>query len=129
MDGTRRARQSWRPTPLHRLDDPPMPTVTFIAFDGSRHPVAVPVGTTLMHAATENGVPGIDGDCGGQCACATCHVFIEPPWSALTGVRTQVENDMLNFSAGLRESSRLGCQIRMTEALDGIEVHLPEGQH
>ena len=106
-----------------------MPRVQFIAFDGSRHPVDVPTGTTLMRAATDNGVPGIDGDCGGQCACATCHVYIEAPWAQLTGARTQMEDDMLNFSAGLRETSRLGCQIAVTEAMDGIEVHLPEGQH
>lgn len=106
-----------------------MPTVNFIAFDGTPHRVQVSTGTTLMRAATDHGVPGIDGDCGGQCACATCHVYIEAPWSALTGARTQVENDMLNFSAGLRDSSRLGCQISVTDDLDGIVVHLPEGQH
>lgn len=111
------------------IDDITMPRVQFIAFDGSRHPVDVPVGTTLMRAATDNGVPGIDGDCGGQCACATCHVYIDGPWAQLTGARTQMEDDMLNFSAGLRETSRLGCQIAVTEAMDGIEVHLPEGQH
>ena len=106
-----------------------MPTVNFIAFDGTPHRVDVPAGTTLMRAATDHGVPGIDGDCGGQCACATCHVYIEAPWAALTGARTKVENDMLNFSAGLRDSSRLGCQISVTAELDGIVVHLPEGQH
>lgn len=106
-----------------------MPTVNFIAFDGSRHPVSVPVGTTLMRAATDQGLPGIDGDCGGQCACATCHVYIEAPWAALTGERQAHEHQMLNFSAGLRDSSRLACQIPVTDALDGIEVQLPEGQH
>jgi 2Fe-2S ferredoxin len=106
-----------------------MPTVTFIAFDGTPHPVEVPVGITLMQAAIEFGVPGIDGDCGGNCACATCHVYIEGPWSEQTGARTAVENDMLNFSAGLRDSSRLACQITVTAALDGIEVHMPQGQH
>ena len=65
-----------------------MPQVNFITHDGSVHTVDVPVGTTLMRAATDNGVPGIDGDCGGQCACATCHVYIEAPWDALTGERT-----------------------------------------
>lgn len=106
-----------------------MPTVNFIAFDGSRHTVDVPEGSSLMLAAVDHGVPGIDGDCGGQCACATCHVYIQPPWSALTGPRTAREDQMLNFSAGLRDSSRLGCQVPLTAALDGIEVHLPEGQH
>lgn len=107
-----------------------MPRVNFIAHDGRSHPVDVPVGTTLMRAATDNGVPGIDGDCGGQCACATCHVYIESPWSAVTGARTAHEDEMLNFSACLQEgSSRLGCQIAMSDALDGIVVKLPEGQH
>jgi ferredoxin, 2Fe-2S len=107
-----------------------MPRVNFIAYDGSPHPVDVPAGTTLMRAATDNGVPGIDGDCGGQCACATCHVYIEAPWAALTGARTAREDEMLNFSACLQEgSSRLGCQITMNDALDGIVVMLPEGQH
>ena len=65
-----------------------------------------------------------------QCACATCHVYIEAPWDALTGARTAREDEMLNFSACLQEgSSRLGCQIRVSDALDGIVVKLPEGQH
>jgi 2Fe-2S ferredoxin len=106
-----------------------MPRVTFIAFDGTPHVVDVPAGTTLMRAATDHGVPGIDGDCGGNCACATCHIYVEAPWSARTGERTAVENDMLNFSAGLRDTSRLACQITMSDALDGIEVHMPQGQH
>ena len=107
-----------------------MPQVNFIAHDGSPHTVDVPVGTNLMRAATDNGVPGIDGDCGGQCACATCHVYIEAPWDALSGERTVKENDMLNFSACLQEgTSRLGCQVTVSDALDGIVVKLPEGQH
>lgn len=106
-----------------------MPKVTFIAHNGTRHEVKVPTGTTLMSAATDNQVPGIDGDCGGQCACATCHVFIEAPWADRTGARTAVEEDMLNFTADLRDSSRLACQIRLTDALDGLVVSMPEGQH
>jgi 2Fe-2S ferredoxin len=106
-----------------------VPRLTFIAFDGRRYPVDVPEGSTLMRAAIDHGVPGIDGDCGGLCACATCHVFVEPPWDALAGGRTSVEEDMLNFTAELRGSSRLACQIRITEALDGLEVTMPNGQH
>ena len=107
-----------------------MPRVNFVTYHGTHHPVDVPAGTTLMRAATENGVPGIDGDCGGRCACATCHIYIEPPWDAVTGARSGSENEMLNFSACLREdSSRLGCQIMVSAALDGIVVKLPEGQH
>lgn len=106
-----------------------MPTVRFVTFAGTPHEVTVPAGTTLMQAATANGVPGIDGDCGGQCACATCHCYIDAPWSALTGARTANEEQMLGFSAGLRATSRLGCQVIVTDALDGIVVSLPEGQH
>lgn len=106
-----------------------MPRVRFITFAGQAHDVEVPAGSTLMRAATDHGVPGIDGDCGGQCACATCHCYIEPPWQALTGTRTAAEDQMLNFSDGLRDSSRLACQVIVTEAVDGIVVHLPEGQH
>lgn len=106
-----------------------MPRVNFFAHDGSPHPVDVPVGTTLMRAATDHRVPGIDGDCGGLCACATCHVYIESPWAELTGARTASEDEMLNFSACLQDSSRLACQITVSEALDGIVVRLPEGQH
>lgn len=106
-----------------------MPRITYTTFQGERHTVDVPVGTTLMEAATHNSVPGIDGDCGGQCACATCHVYIDEPWSALTGERSEAEEDMLNFAEDFRPTSRLGCQIRLTEAMDGLEVAMPEGQH
>ena len=106
-----------------------MPKVTFIAHNGSRHDVEAPNGLSLMRAAIDNNVPGIDGDCGGQCACATCHVFVDAPWSALTGPRTQREDEMLNFAAELRDSSRLACQIEFSDALDGLVVSLPEGQH
>lgn len=106
-----------------------MPTVHFIAHDGQRSTVEVPTGLSLMRAALDNDVRGIDGDCGGQAACATCHVFIEAPWNALTGQRTPHEEEMLNFAAELRDTSRLACQVEMTNALDGIVVGLPEGQH
>ena len=106
-----------------------MPKVTFIAHDGSRHEVQAEAGLSLMRAAVDNGVRGIDGDCGGQCACATCHVFVDPAWGQQTGARTQMEDDMLNFAAELRDSSRLACQITVSDALDGLVVTMPEGQH
>ena len=106
-----------------------MPQVIFIAFNGQRHPVEVPVGLSLMRAATDNNVPGIDGDCGGQCACATCHVFVDRAWADRTGSRTAHEDEMLNFAAELRNNSRLACQITITDALDGLVVSMPEGQH
>lgn len=106
-----------------------MPTVHFIAHDGQRSTVEAPAGVSLMRAALDNDVRGIDGDCGGQAACATCHVFIEAPWNALTGSRTAHEEEMLNFAAELNDNSRLACQIELSAALDGIVVKLPEGQH
>lgn len=106
-----------------------MPTVTFIAHDGTRSTVTVAAGTTLMRAAVDHNVAGIDGDCGGMCACATCHVFVDEAWAARTGARNANEEDMLNFAAELRDSSRLACQITLTDELDGLVVTMPEGQH
>ena len=106
-----------------------MPIVTFIEFNGTPHEVEVSEGTTLMRAATDHSVPGIDGDCGGQCACATCHVFIAPAWIDRVGGRNSNEDEMLNFASGLRDNSRLACQITLTNALDGLLVAMPEGQH
>jgi len=103
--------------------------VTFIDFAGSARTVEVPVGTTLMRAATDNRVSGIDGDCGGNCACATCHVYVDPDWSSRLGSRTLSEEDMLNLVEDLRSNSRLACQITLTEALNGLVVNLPESQH
>ena len=106
-----------------------MPKVTFIAFDGTPHAVEAPTGLSLMRAALDNNVRGIDGDCGGNCACATCHVFIAPEWAAKIGPRTQAEDEMLTFAAVLRDSSRLACQITLSDELDGLVVSMPEGQH
>lgn len=106
-----------------------MPTITFIDFHGTARAVDVLPGTTLMRAAVDNDIPGIDGDCGGCCACATCHVFVEPAWLARTGPRTTSEEEMLNFTADLRENSRLACQMPLTADLDGLVVHTPQGQH
>jgi 2Fe-2S ferredoxin len=106
-----------------------MPKVTFIAFHGTQRTVDVPIGTTLMRAATDNRVAGIDGDCGGNCACATCHIYIDPKWVGRTGVRTPGEQDMLNLVADLRDNSRLACQITVGEDLDGLVVAMPESQH
>jgi ferredoxin, 2Fe-2S len=106
-----------------------MPKVTFNGFAGGAHTVEVPLGTTLMRAATDNRVPGIDGDCGGNCACATCHVYVDPDWSDRVGARTATEEEMLNLVADLRGNSRLACQITLTDALNGLIVSLPESQH
>ena len=106
-----------------------MAKITFIAHDGTRTPVDIAVGQSLLTAALNNGVRGIDGDCGGQCACATCHIFIEAPWSAKIPEPQLNESEMLNFTAERKPSSRLACQINMTDGLDGMEVSMPAGQH
>lgn len=105
-----------------------MVRVAFIEHDGTQHDVEAPEGWSLMEAAVKNGVPGIDGDCGGVCACATCHVFLEPAWMGRLGPRTAGEDDMLEFSAEMAANSRLACQIRLEPALDGLTVHMPASQ-
>ena len=106
-----------------------MPKVTFVAHDGSRHPVDAVEGDSLMRAAVDNGVPGIDADCGGMCACATCHVFVDPEWGARLPAPTPQEEAMLGLAAEQTERSRLACQIVVTAELDGLTVAMPEAQH
>lgn len=83
---------------------------------------------TVMESAVKNMVPGIDADCGGACACATCHIYIEPEWQEATGEREEMEEDMLDFAFDVRENSRLSCQIKVSSALDGLTVRVPEKQ-
>jgi 2Fe-2S ferredoxin len=106
-----------------------MPKVTFVAFDGTPHCVEAACGTSLMRAATDSRVPGIDGDCGGNCACATCHVYVDPDWSDRVAARTATERDMLNLVPEFQDNSRLACQITLDDSLNGLVVTLPESQH
>lgn len=106
-----------------------MPRVKYIEFNGTEHDIDVPVGLSVMRGAIDNNVPGIDADCGGQCACATCHVFVDAQWIAATGTPPDMEESMLEFAAMRQDNSRLACQIEMSEALDGLVVRMPEGQH
>ena len=106
-----------------------MPKITYIEHSGKEHIIDAPVGQTVMEAAVKHAVPGIDADCGGACACATCHVFVTPEWEAKTGTRTEAEVAMLNFAAEVKPNSRLSCQIPITAELDGLVVHMPDGQH
>jgi ferredoxin, 2Fe-2S len=105
-----------------------MAKITFITHDGARHEVEAQNGMSVMEAAIKNMVPGIDADCGGACACATCHVFVEPEWQDKTGERSEMEEDMLDFAYDVRESSRLSCQIKVRDELDGLIVKVPEKQ-
>ena len=105
-----------------------MAIITFIENDGTRHDVDVTDGISLMESAVNNGVPGIDADCGGECACATCHVFIPEQWSAKIDEQGEMELDMLDLSENRKETSRLACQIQLGPELDGMEVGLPVSQ-
>jgi 2Fe-2S ferredoxin len=106
-----------------------MPRITYIEHDGTEHQIEVPVGQSVMQGAVDNGVPGIDADCGGECACATCHVFVDPAWLARTGTPDEQEKSMVSFAATAQPNSRLACQIKVTAALDGLVVRMPEAQH
>ncbi|WP_374348630.1 2Fe-2S iron-sulfur cluster-binding protein [Phenylobacterium sp.] len=106
-----------------------MPKIIYHAFDGEIRTVEVSVGATVMDAAVRNAVPGIDGDCGGACACATCHVYVPDEWLARLEPQSEMEQSMLEFAENVRPSSRLGCQIKMEAKLDGLEVQTPESQH
>ena len=108
-----------------------MPKITYIEHDGTPHEVQVPVGKSVMQGAIENNVPGIDADCGGECACATCHVYVDDKWLNQVGLPEpgSQEASMLSFAAVTQPDSRLSCQIPVTDALDGLVVRMPEGQH
>lgn len=103
--------------------------VTYIESDGTSRDVNVEEGVNLMDAALDNMVPGIDGDCGGVCACATCHVHVESSWIDKLTPMDETEDAMLELTDDRNESSRLCCQIKATPELDGLIVHTPEGQH
>jgi ferredoxin, 2Fe-2S len=105
-----------------------MVKITFIQNNGTVQTVDAQPGMTVMESAVKNMVPGIDADCGGACACATCHVFVEPQWTETAGKRSEMEEDMLDFAFDVRDNSRLSCQIKVTEALDGLVVRVPEKQ-
>jgi 2Fe-2S ferredoxin len=105
-----------------------MVKITFIQPDDSRQEVEAEPGLTLMEAARLNSVPGIEAECGGACACATCHVYVEEAWRDKTGKPAQMEEDMLDFAFDVRDSSRLSCQIKLTPELDGLVVRVPAKQ-
>ena len=106
-----------------------MSTVNFVEPDGTKKVVVVEDGTSLMQAAVENDVIGIMGDCGGACSCATCHCFIEDGFFDKLEEPDPVEKSMLEFAADPQANSRLGCQVFMSDELDGIVVKLPESQY
>lgn len=106
-----------------------MPEIVYVEHNGTEHRVEVPVGTSIMQGAVNHLVPGIEGDCGGLCACGTCHVYVPAEWQPLCGTPDELERGMLEFAFDVRESSRLSCQIRATEAMDGMIVQMPVRQY
>eukprot|EP00456_Euglypha_rotunda_P062017 TRINITY_DN52011_c0_g1_i1.p3 TRINITY_DN52011_c0_g1~~TRINITY_DN52011_c0_g1_i1.p3 ORF type:complete len:107 (+),score=18.21 TRINITY_DN52011_c0_g1_i1:89-409(+) len=105
-----------------------MVRITYVEHSGAEHAVESPVGVSIMEAAKNNMVPGIEADCGGACACATCHVFFDGEWSARVGEPNAQEADMLDVVDERQPSSRLSCQITVSETLDGVIVRLPASQ-
>jgi ferredoxin, 2Fe-2S len=105
-----------------------MPKIVFIEPGGGRREINAPVGITLMEAARQHGVQGVVAQCGGACACATCHVYIDPSWLARLQPREEMEEGMLEIAWEPRNNSRLSCQIQITAEMDGLEVTVPQRQ-
>lgn len=105
-----------------------MGTITFVEYDGTAHDVDLVDGDSLMELATGNGIPGIDGDCGGEASCGTCHVIVDEAWIAITGTRSEEESAMIEMSPECAPNSRLSCQLKACSKFDGLTVRLPEYQ-
>ena len=107
-----------------------MANITYVEYgNGKEHVVDVPNGLTVMEGARDNGIPGIEADCGGACACSTCHVYVDPDWVEKLPAKDAMEEDMLDFAFQPDPArSRLTCQIKVTNALEGLKVFMPEKQ-
>ncbi len=105
-----------------------MTKLTFVSFDGVRYDVDAEDGTSVMENAVRNGIPGIEAECGGACACATCHVYVDDEWTEKVGGPDVMEEDMLDFAFDMKPNSRLSCQIKVSSELDGLVLHVPERQ-
>lgn len=106
-----------------------MVQITYIQHDGEKHQVQLEVGTSVMQGALDNLVDGIVGECGGACSCATCHCYVDEMWVDKIDPAAEMEQEMLEFAAQARSNSRLGCQIMVTENLEGLVVYLPASQY
>ena len=106
-----------------------MAKITYIEHTGKTHTIEAKPGQSVMEGAVKNNIPGIDADCGGACACATCHVYVDDAWAEKTGKASVMEESMLDFANDLQPTSRLSCQIIVSDALDGLIVRMPENQH
>ena len=106
-----------------------MPQIVYVQPDGSREAVPASPGATVMMTAVGHGIPGIVAECGGSAMCATCHVYVDEAWVAKTGTKSAMEESMLDFAEGVQDNSRLSCQIKVSDDLDGLKVTMPESQH
>lgn len=105
-----------------------MPTIKYIAHDGAQYEAEVASGTSVMQGAVDNLIDGIVGECGGSCSCATCHVYVAEPWASRLPPPDAMEKDMIECVLEPRDNSRLSCQIKVTDELDGLEVNMPASQ-
>ena len=105
-----------------------MTKITFVQKDGERIETEAQNGATVMEVAIMNGVPGIVAECGGACTCATCHVYVDEAWAETVGGPSMMEEDMLDFAFEVKPTSRLSCQIKVKENVDGLVVHVPKRQ-
>jgi 2Fe-2S ferredoxin len=105
-----------------------MVKITYIDFENQSRTIEAAPGATVMEAAIKNSIPGIEAECGGACACATCHVYVDEAWREKVGGPSPMEEDMLDFGFDVRANSRLSCQIKVSEELDGLIVRTPERQ-
>ena len=105
-----------------------MPKITYIEHNGKSHVIDVPNGLSVMEGAVQNNIPGIDADCGGSCACATCHVYVNEKWFDKLEKKEAAEEDMLDMAFEPKSLSRLSCQLTVSDALDGLVVNMPSKQ-
>ena len=105
-----------------------MAKIKYIEFNGNEHEIEVSNGLTVMEGVIKNKIPGIDADCGGACACATCHVYVDNKWIEKLSPKDDSEEDMLDFAFEVKSNSRLSCQITVSDELDGLVVNMPEKQ-
>ena len=105
-----------------------MPKITYVDASGTERTVEGKNGMSVMETAIKHNIPGIDADCGGACACATCHVYVDDAWTGKVGGPSPMEEDMLDFGYDVKPSSRLSCQIKVTAELEGLSVRVPERQ-
>lgn len=106
-----------------------MAKIKYIQHNGKEHVVDVKNGLSVMEGAVKNMIPGIDADCGGACACATCHVYVDEAFLAKLDPMQEMEKTMLDFAEKVKSNSRLSCQIKVSDSLDGLAVTMPESQH